>query len=347
MYFELCTATYARSHSSAQAQLSFGLTWCKMCTGLPVAGHGEWMALLSLPRAEQDAHLQPQMQNMTQCLDIIRAGNDDVPLPRAPPVCVKCNGLWLCKCGIIEYSHKCRRSRSRSRSRSISVFPAIAEIRALRESQDKKDGGVGPRAARPPYSRAARPPPAVAFPSECGGGAHVTGQPDWEAVEALLEDDVLLLERCKPMFIEALADINTSVWLPKDKYFARHMEQVVASLPFNLKFKIGITVDPDYRYYRASYAYNKLSAQERDGVRYSGMIIVYVHPVRSTVAMLEVNMIHNFTTNEFKRRCVNVKRDFDDHIRFNHSDEEKESAPGPHCVYIVYGLPGPMRRMRR
>ena len=140
MYFELCTATYARSHSSAQARLSFGLTWCKMCTGLPVAGHGEWMAFLSLPRAEQDAHLQLQMQilNMIQCLDIILAGNDDVPLPRAPPVCVKCNGLWLCKCGIIEYSHKCRRSRSRSRSRSISVFPAIAEIRASRESQDTK-----------------------------------------------------------------------------------------------------------------------------------------------------------------------------------------------------------------
>jgi hypothetical protein len=346
MYFELCTATYARSHSSAQAQLSFGLTWCKMCTGLPVAGHGEWMAFLSLPRAEQDAHLQPQMQNMMQCWNIILAGNDDVPLPRAPPVCVKCNGLWLCKCAIIEYSHKCRRSRSRSRSRSISVFPAIAEIRALRESQDKKDGGVGPRAARPPYSRAARPPPAVAFPSE-GGGAHVPGQPDWEAVEALLEDDVLLLERCKPMFIEALADINTSVWLPKDKDYVRHMEQVVASIPLNLKFKIGITVDPDYRYYRASYAYNKLSAQERDGVCYSGMIIVYVHPVRSTVAMFEVNMIDKFTANEFKHRCVNVKRDFDDHIRFDHSDEEKTSASGPHCVYIVYGLPGPMRRVRR
>ncbi len=318
-----------------------------MCTGLPVAGHGEWMALLSLPRAEQDAHLQPQMQNMIQCLDIILAGNDDVPLPRAPPVCVRCNGLWLCVCGIIGYSHKCRRSRSRSISRSPPpVFPAIAEIRASRESQDKKDKGVGPRAARPPYGRAARPPPAVAFPSE-GGGAHVPGQPDWEAVEALLEDDVLLLERCKPMFIEALADINTSVWLPKDKYFARHMEQVVASLPLNLKFKIGITVDPDYRYYRASYAYNKLSAQEKDGVRYSGMIIVYVHPVRSTVAMFEADMIDKFTANEFKHRCVNVKKDFDDHIHFDHSDEEKTSASGPHCVYIVYGLPGPRRVRRR
>lgn len=346
MYFELCTATYARPHSSAQARLSFGLTWVKMFTGLPVDGHDEWMQLLSLPRAEQVAHLQPQMENMTRCLDILFAGNDDVPMPCAPPVCVRCNGLWQCVCAVRSV-HECRRRRSRSISRSPPpVFPAIAEIRALRESQDKKDGGVGPRAARPPYSRAARPPPAVAFPSE-SGGAHVGGQTDWEAVKALLEDDVLLLERCEPMFIEALADDNTSVWLPKDKYLSRHMEQVVASLPLNLKFKIGITVDPDYRYYRASYAYNKLSAQERDGVRYSGMIIVYVHAVRSTVAMFEENMIDKFTANEFKRRCVNVKKDFDDHIRFDHSDEEKTSASGPHCVYIVYGLPGPVRRVRR
>ena len=288
------------------------------------------------------AQLRP-CTHMIACLDILHSGNDD-PMPRAPPVCVRCNGLWICKCGIWRVTPS---SRSRSISRSPPpVFPAIAEIRALRESQDEKDGGVGPRAARPPYRRAARPPPAVAFPSECGG-AHVPGQPDWEAVEALLEDDVLLLERCKPMFIEALADINISVWLPKDKDYARHMEQVVASLPLNLKFKIGITVDPDYRYYRASYAYNKLSAQERDGVRYSGMIIVYVHPVRSTVAMFEVNMIDKFTANEFKHRCVNVKRDFDDHIHFDHSDEEKTSASGPHCAYIVWGLPGPMRRVRR
>ena len=122
---------------------------------------------------------------------------------------------------------------------------------------------------------------------------------------------------------------------------------MVASLPLNLKFKIGITVDPDYRYYRASYAYNKLSAQERDGVRYSGMIIVYVHPVRSTVEMFEENMIDKFTADEFKRRCVNVKKDLDDHIRFDHSDEEKTSASGPHCAYIVYGLPSPVRRVRR
>ena len=141
MYFELCTATYARSHSSAQARLSFGLTWCKMCTGLPVAGHGEWMALLSLPRAEQVAHLQPQMENMTRCLDILFAGNDDVPMPCAPPVCVRCNGLWQCVCAVRSV-HECRRRRSRSISRSPPpVFPAIAEIRALRESQDKKAGG--------------------------------------------------------------------------------------------------------------------------------------------------------------------------------------------------------------
>ena len=319
-----------------------------MCTGLPVAGPVEWRALLSLPSAELEAHLQPQMQNMIQCLDIILAGNDGVPLPRAPPVCVRCNGLWLCVCGIIECRHKCRRSRSRSNSGSPPpVFPAIAEIRA-RESQDKRDGGVGPQAARQPYSRAARPAYSrAARPPPAGACWLMWCQTDWEAVKALLEDDVLLLERCEPMFIEALADINTSVWLPKDKDYTRHIQRVVASIPVEFKFKIGITVDPDNRYYRAHYAYDKQRAQERDGVLYSGMIIVYVHPIRSTVSMLETSQIDKYTTNEFKHRCVNVKRDFDDHIRFDHSDEEKKSAPGPHCAYIVYGVPGPMRRVRR
>ena len=282
------------------------------------------------------AQLRP-CTHMIACLDILHSGNDD-PMPRAPPVCVRCNGLWICKCGIW---HVTPSSRSRSISRSPPpVFPAIAEIRALRESQDEKDGGVGPRAARPPYSRAARPPPAVAcWLTWC--------QTDWEAVKALLEDDVLRLERCEPMFTEALADMNTSVWLSKDKDYIRHIERVVASIPVEFKFKIGITVDPDNRYYRAHYAYDKQRAQERDGVLYSGMIIVYVHPYRSTVGMLETSTIDKYTRNEFKHRCVNVKRDFDDHIRFDHSDEEKKSAPGPHCAYIVWGLPGPMRRVRR
>ena len=30
---------------------------------------------------------------------------------------------------------------------------------------------------------------------------------------------------------------------------------------------------------------------------------------------------------------------FDDHIRFDDSDEENEAAAGPHCVYIVFGMP--------
>ena len=94
-------------------------------------------------------------------------------------------------------------------------------------------------------------------------------------------------------------------------------------------------------------AFCSLPRAEQHALRYSSMIIVYVHQVRSTVAMFEHNMIHEFTAHEFKHRCVNVKRDFGDHIPFNHSDEEKKSAPGPHCAYIVYGLPGPMRRLRR
>ncbi len=56
------------------------------------------------------------------------------------------------------------------------------------------------------------PPPRVAFefPHDSvtpdGGAFHCGGQTDWEQVEAHLSDEVLRLERCKPMFIAALRE---------------------------------------------------------------------------------------------------------------------------------------------
>ena len=111
-----------------------------------------------------------------------------------------------------------------------------------------------------------------------------------------------------------------------------------------MKFKIGITVDPEWRYYEAPYAYCRPCSQNRDGVRYEGMIIVYAHPVRDVVCAFETSLITLFKENlHFKCRIANVKEDFDNHICFSDSDEEMEHAPGPHCLYISYGLPCPAK----
>ncbi len=115
---------------------------------------------------------------------------------------------------------------------------------------------------------------------------------------------------------------------------------MVGSLPKDLHFKIGITVDPDRRFYSAPYAYLNPRTQERDGVSYVGMIIAYVDHRRDMVASAEHFMQANFKAySSFKHRIANVRSEFDDHILFDDSDEENEAAPGPHCVYIVFGMP--------
>ncbi len=58
------------------------------------------------------------------------------------------------------------------------------------------------------------------------------------------------------------------------------------------------------------------------------------------VAIVEHFMQANFKANSnFKNRIANMRSEFDDHIRFDDSDEENKAAAGPHCVYIVFGMP--------
>jgi len=331
-------------------------------SALPVAGHTEWLAFLASPHpTEQCPSYEPHRQNMMGILDHLKADPHADPLSdegayhRLPAgVCLLCNGPWFCKC-LAEKRSSWGRCRSRSRSRGVnhcrpptSVFPGMVDIQQLRaisqESQSKVDQEV-PALSQPASAKVVRnPPPRVAFPLECvtevGGCSFCGGQTDWEEVKAHLSDEVLHLERCKPMFTAALRDYCTSVWLPNDKNYAPHVTRVVASLPLKLKFKIGITVDPENRFYHAPYAYSKPHTQERDGVRYVGMIIVHVHQERDRVATMEHCMQEAFKGNSnFKSRMTNMRSEFDDHIQFDHSDEENEAAPGPHCVYIVYGMP--------
>lgn len=148
------------------------------------------------------------------------------------------------------------------------------------------------------------------------------------------------------MFVDVLADLHRiSVWLPRDTHCVRHVKSVIASLSREMMFKIGITVNPMFRYYEAWYAYSKAHAQQRDGVIYEGMILVYVHPMRDTVSMFEHNMICVCKGDPtLRHRCANVKEDFDNHITYDDSDEERAEAAGPHVPYIVWGRRCPKLR---
>ncbi len=65
-------------------------------------------------------------------------------------------------------------------------------------------------------------------------------------------------------------------------------------------------------------------------LNYAGMIVAYVHTRRGMVAIVEHFMQANFKANSnFKNRIANMRSDFDDHIPFDHSDEEDKAATGP------------------
>ena len=163
------------------------------------------------------------------------------------------------------------------------------------------------------------------------------GQKDWEAVQKVLPPKTLLLERTKPMFEELLTDEHIKVWLPSSDYYIQHCHRVVALIPRDYGFKIGITVDPSARYYESHYAYSKSRSQQRDHVRYNSMVVIYTDHSRRVIAMMEHALIDHFRIH-FPRRCANRKIDFDSHIRFDESgSSDNEHSPGPHSLYVCYG----------
>ena len=94
----------------------------------------------------------------------------------------------------------------------------------------------------------------------------------------MLSPQVLDLERTWHTFKDLLEDDRITVHLPKNTYCLPHFKSVAASLVqkgFQIKF--GITNDPHERFCVRNYAYTKTYAQKRDGVRYTGMVVVFVH----------------------------------------------------------------------
>ena len=110
-------------------------------------------------------------------------------------------------------------------------------------------------------------------------------------------------------------------------------------------FKVGMTVDPLHRFNTASYAYSKPESHLRDGVRYEGMHVVYIHEARKVIATSEHFMMNHFLENlEFESHCANQKRNLDTSFVNDDSDEERYDAKGPHSLYIAWGARGAYHR---
>ncbi len=223
------------------------------------------------------------------------------------------------------------------------IHPSMVEIRKRRlEAEAKPEEELRQRqkinkVATTPLTCVTTPPTSSSQPAES------LGQKTWKAVEKVLKPKTLRLERTKPMFEELLGDLRISINLPITHYYLPHCKQVVASLPQNHRFKIGITVCPNNRFYEAHYAYSKPRTQERDWVRYSGMIVLFTHYSRDTIAVMEHALITHFSQSlrqSMRYRCANRKTDVDDHIRFDEScSSDDEHSPGPHSLYVCHGEP--------
>ena len=253
-------------------------------------GAAAWQQFLGRPREQQQTILGPQIQLLRDVLD-------EKPLMAEPlPVtCSVCKAPLFCTCrsmseearAEVRASEEARAEvraaiRIKQRSRSPPPPPpGMVYIQQLRGTTSQELRKQPVQCQKSPTvtlchqsGAAAAAAPAAAAATQTQRPPGPFGQTDWESVSALLDGKTKSLERCQPMIENALADLRLSVWLPRDKNIARHVEHVVRALPPAMRFKIGVTVDPDWRYYQADYAYCKQKSMLRDGVRYEGMIVV-------------------------------------------------------------------------
>lgn len=159
-------------------------------------------------------------------------------------------------------------------------------------------------------------------------------------VRKVLSKKVLRLERTATVFRELVDDLRISVNLPSNTHYIQHAKGVIAALSPMHCFKIGITNDPDGRFYSKHYAYTTSYAQGRDGVIYSGMVVLFAHQSRDVIAMMEHALIVHFQQHT-PRRCVNKKIDFDNHIAYDSGSESDHNSAGPHCLYVAHGIRKP------
>ena len=182
-------------------------------------------------------------------------------------------------------------------------------------------------------------------------GCMPEGQTTLDAVEAAMPEIVKDMERTRPMCVQILEDPSLRIWLPAQKqetFIFQHIVSVVRALlswrPC-IKFKVGLTIDPAFRFGTPTYAYSNAKTHLRDGVIYEGMHVVLIKESRKEIALAEHLMMNHFLNNaEFDKHCANKKLNVDTSFGNDDSDDERFDAKGPYALYISWGSPGPYHR---
>ncbi len=179
------------------------------------------------------------------------------------------------------------------------------------------------------------------------------GQATWGQIVDVLKSwgkigaACLKLDRTKQVFKVLLEDYRLMVWLPVHLDFIGHVQSIVAQMSEQMLFKVGVTIDPELRYWGTSsifdfaggsshYAYSQEYAKNKDKVEYEGLIVVTVNCNREAIEALEHGAI-KFLKQLFPRRCVNRKEDQDS--KQDRDEGSGDEAVGPHFLYVAYGLP--------
>jgi hypothetical protein len=267
-------------------------------------------------------------KHITATLDCLLDGG---PEPGTPPrPCSACRSIWWCTCPGRSLSYNyipTSRRRSRSPRRQCGNESADSAQQTRSRSRERCTEAVIAGGARH------APTPSAPAPS---AAIRQGGQNSWAMVKSVLTDKVLRLERTETMFKNLLDDLRISINLPNSTHYIQHAKGVIAAIHPAHRFKIGITNDPDTRYYHAHYAYRRSHVQERDGVRYSGMVVIFAHQSRDVIAMMEHALIAHWLQHA-PHRCANRKTDFDNHINYDSGSESDHDSAGPHVLYVAHG----------
>lgn len=244
-------------------------------------------------------------------------GNNPEPPAVPPPPCSICKMTWFC-------TWPCP-------TKPLKPFTPDPTWNSRKEQMQDVDDEVADSA----QSTKSRSPPPRRRQNE---KQQLPGR-KWEQVGALLTQKVLALPRTRQVVEQILTDHRISMNPCSNTFVIPHCRSVIAELPSTNRFKIGLTIDPDHRFYTASYSYNRKYIQEKDGVQYSNMIIVYVSHSRDVIAMLEHSLILYFKEHN-PRRCANRKIDVDINRQENSDSEDERKSDGPFFAYVVHGAPG-------
>ena len=259
------------------------------------------------------------------------------PPPGPPPIaCHKCESVWWCTCRSAatpsEPDAEERARLEKERCEMLRKFPPTFP-----------PGHIFKRRARSRSPRPLNTPPLNRSKGVNSCEANVVVAPkapshqSWKEVAKLLSSKVLALERTKTTIQDFMEDDRITVQLPKNTHYLPHFKSVAASFAKpNHRFKIGITNDPHERFCVKSYGYTKEYTQKHDGVRYTGMVVIFVHHQRDAIGAFEESLIRE-CHRELAQWCTNRKSDFDDHIQYDSGSETDHNSQGPHFLYIAHG----------